>query len=214
MKYFFKDNKKPDLCLVFCGWGTDERLYLPLMKDFDYLLSFDYDKELKFEIPISTDKYEKIYLLSYSAGGGIVAILKDKLPKITKSVAVNASVRLIGKCGLSEEVLKNVKNLNINNYIEFRRKYLVSDEEELDLFCKNQPLRSFKSCFEELDCIEYLAKKYKDVNYKFDKVFISKNDTLIPTDEQREYYGKDIIEIEGFHFPFYKYKSFIDFFND
>ena len=37
MKYFYKNHKKPDLCLVFCGWGTDENLYSPLLKDFDYL---------------------------------------------------------------------------------------------------------------------------------------------------------------------------------
>lgn len=214
MKYFFKDNKKPDLCLVFCGWGTDERLYLPLLKDFDYLLYFDYDRNLEFEIPISTDKYDKIYLLCYSAGGGIAAILKDKLPQITKSVAVNASVKLIGKYGLTDEMLKIVRNLNINNYIDFRRKYLVTNNEELDLFCKNQPRRSFESCFLELDNIEYLAKKYKDVNYNFDNVFVSKNDTLIPINHQREYYGNNITEIEGSHFPFYQYNSLREFFND
>lgn len=214
MKYFFKDNKKPDLCLVFCGWGTDERLYLPLLKDFDYLLIFDYDKEMDFKLPFATNKYQNIYMLCYSAGGGAAAILKDKLPKISKSVAVNASVKLIGKYGLTGQVLEDIKNLSLNNYIDFRRKYMVTTDEELELFCKNQPLRSFKSCFEELDAIEYLAEKYKDATYKFDKVFVAKDDPLLPIEMQKEFFGDKIIEIEGSHFPFYKYNSFIDFFND
>lgn len=214
MKYFFKDNKKPDLCLVFCGWGTDERLYLPLLKDFDYLLLFDYDKEMDFEMPFSPDKYENIYLLSYSAGGGAAAIVKEKLPPIKKSVAINASVKLIGKYGLSGQVLSDIKNLNLNNYIAFRRKYMVTSDEELELFCKNQPLRSFESCFAELDAIEYLAEKYKDATYDFDKVFVAKDDPLLPISQQKEYFGDKIIEIEGSHFPFYRYNSFIEFFND
>lgn len=214
MKYFFKDNKKPDLCLVFCGWGTDERLYLPLLKDFDYLLCFDYDKEINFEMPISTEKYENFYMLCYSAGGGAAAILKDKLPKLKTSVAVNASVELIGRYGLSEKVLSDIKKLNLDNYIDFRRKYMVTNEEELDLFCKNQPLRSFESCFKELDAIEYLAKAYKGATFDFDKVYVAKDDPLLPMAQQKEYFGNKIIEIEGSHFPFYRYNSFIEFFND
>lgn len=213
MKYFFKDNKKPDLCLVFCGWGTDERLYIPLLKDFDYLLYFAYDKNLNFEIPVDLAKYKNVFLLSYSAGGGIVAILKDKLPEIKMSVAVNSTVELVGEHGLSERVLADINNLNINNYVDFRRKYMVTDEKELNLFSENQPLRTFESCFEELEAIEFFAEKYKGASYNFDRVYASKDDPLLPIDKQKEYFGDKIIEIDGSHFPFYRYNSFKDFFN-
>lgn len=213
MKYFFKYNNSKDLCLFFCGWGTDERLYLPLLKDFDYLLYFDYDKNLDFDIPVDILKYENIYLLCYSAGGGIAAILKDKLPKIKMSVAVNSTVKLIGDFGLSDEILKVIKGLNLNNYMDFRRKYMVTCDEELEKFAKNQPLRSFESCFEELDSIEYFAIKYKDVTFNFDRVYVAKNDTLLPIEQQKKYFGEKIIEIDGSHFPFYNYNSFKVFFD-
>ena len=213
MKYFFKNNKKPDLCLVFCGWGTDENLYLPVLKDFDYLLYFDYDKELKFELPVDCNKYKNIYLLSYSAGGIFPALLKDKLPDFTMTAAVNASVRLFGEYGLSDDTVKLIRGLNSSNYLDFRKQYLTENEEEFELFNKHQPLRSFESCFRELDNLLYIAKQNKDCYYSYDKIYSAKNDKMISFDAQKNFFGNNVIKINGGHFPFYRYASLKEFFS-
>ena len=207
MKYFYKNNKEPDLCLVFCGWGTDEYLYMPVLNDMDYLLYYDYDKELQFSIPIDISSYNDIYLLAYSAGGFMPAVLKDKLPNIKKSVSVNSSVELFGKYGLNDDFLKITKELNNSNYLDFRKKYMTETDEEFNLFNENQPHRSFQSCFDELDNLRYLAKQYKNIFYNYDKAFSSKNDKILPNKYQKEYFGEKLVTIEGGHFPFYKYDS-------
>lgn len=212
MKYFFKDNKKPDLCLVFCGWGTDERLYLPVLKDMDYLLCFNYDKECEFNPDTDFSKYENIYLLSYSAGGFIPAVIKDKLPEIKMSVSVNSSPSLYGKYGLHDDFVEVTNNLNITNYLDFRRNYMVDSDWEFDLFNENQPYRSFEDCFAELDTLKYLSEKYKGCKYDFDRAYSAVKDKIILHEEQKEYFGNKLIPIEGAHFPFYRYKSLKEFF--
>lgn len=213
MKSYFLDNKKPDLCLVFCGWGTDERLYLPILKDFDYLLFYDYDKELEFKIPIKINSYRNIYLLTYSAGGIMPAILQDKLPKFNMTVAVNISLKLFGKYGLSNEFIAITKGLNSSNYLDFRRNYMTEAEWEFELFNKNQPHRSFESCFTELDNLQYIAENNKDAYFQYDRVFASENDVILPYISQKEYFWSKIIKIEGAHFPFYRYNSLKYFFD-
>ncbi|MCR5260886.1 MAG: DUF452 family protein [Candidatus Gastranaerophilales bacterium] len=212
MKCFYKNNKETDICLFFCGWGTDETPYMPVLKDMDYLIYYDYDKELSFEIPVDLAKYNKIYLLSFSAGGIMPALLKDKLPKFDLSVAVNASLRVDDKFGPSAESRKAMRGLNKYNYLEFRKEYLTSDEEELKLFNANPPRRSFESCFKELDTLDYYAEKYPDCTFDYDRVYVAENDRILPYSVQKEFWGDKIIKIKGQHFPFYKYVSLKEFF--
>lgn len=212
MKSFFKNNKEADLCLFFCGWGTDENPYLPILKDMDYLLYYDYDRELSFEIPVDIKKYQKVYLLSFSAGGIIPALIKDKLPKIDMSVAVNASLRVGSNFGPSRQSMTAMKNLDKNNYLEFRKKFLIDNEDELKIFNAHAPVRTFESCFKELDVLNFYAEKFPDYNYDYDKIFASENDKIILLSPQEELYGDKIIKINGSHFPFYQYVSLKEFF--
>lgn len=212
MKVFYKNNKKPDLCLVFCGWGTDERLYEPVLKDMDYLLYYDYDKELKFDIPVDLKNYDKVYLLSYSAGGFIPVLLKEQLPKFDMKVGVNASTKIDGEYGLTGKAYEAMKNINTENFMQFRIDFLIETKEELFQFCKNQPRRSFQSCQEELDNLFYLSAKIDVYNYDFDRIYHSENDKIIPYEVQKMFFGDKIIKIKGAHFPFYKYGSLKEFF--
>ena len=205
MKTFYKDNKKTDLCLFFCGWGTDERLYLHLLNDYDYLLFFDYS-DLEIDIPCDYSKYSNIYLAAYSAGVGIPAIIKNKLPKIKKKIAINGSIRLMDSPSINQEAIEASKKVNSSNYIEFRRQYLTCSEEELKLFCDNAPLRTVESCVNEMIFLKKISQEFPNPEYCYDMLFTSKNDKFILSDIVRKEYKK-FIEIEGAHFPFFRYKS-------
>ena len=205
MKTFYKDNKKTDLCLFFCGWGTDERLYIHLLNDYDYLLFFDYS-DLDFYIPFDFSKYSNIYLVSYSAGVGIPPIIKDKLPNIKKNIAINGSINIMDSSAINKKAMEASKSVNSSNYIQFRKEYLTDSEEELKLFCENAPRRTFESCINEMIFLQEISKEYKNAKYYYDMLFTSKNDKFILSDIIRKEYEK-FTEIEGAHFPFFRYKS-------
>lgn len=203
---FVKDNGKNELCLFFCGWGTDERPYLHLLNDFDYILFYDYsDINTNFDFDFS--KYENIYLTGYSAGVAIPAILKDKLPETTLNIAVNGSLHLLGGEAVCQNAVRASETIDLSNYIYFRRNYLTSSEKELALFSENAPLRTFESCFKEWAVLKELSKNYDDLKYNYDVLFTSKNDKFFNSEILKKEF-KNCIDIEGGHFPFFRYKSF------
>lgn len=206
MNLFVKDNGKKELCLFFCGWGTDEKLYLHLLNDFDYILFYDYS-DINTDFDFDFSKYENIYLIGYSAGVSIPALLKDKLPETTLNIAVNGSLKLLGGEAVSQNAVKACETVDLSNYIDFRRNYLISSPKELELFNENAPLRTFESCYAELAALKKLSEDYKDLKYNYDILFTSEDDKFFNSEILKKEF-KNSIGIKGGHFPFFRYKSF------
>ena len=73
-------------------------------------LDFDFD----------FNKYNKISLLTYSAGVTSACLLQDKFPKFDKKVAVNGNPLMTDKkFGISQEIIDLMLNLNLDNCMDF-----------------------------------------------------------------------------------------------
>lgn len=208
MKTFLQDNNSNELIILFNGWGMDEKPFLPIKSDCDILFLSNYN-DLVLDFSLDFTKYEKINLVAFSAGVFMAAILQDKLPKINFKVAVNGTLNLFDKKnGVPENILNEMKNLALENAIDFRKK-IISDENSLIQFNENQPVRDLDSSLRELSMLERYYLENKNVYLEFDKVFIGKDDKILPTERQLLSWGNhnNIQQIKGGHFLFYNFKN-------
>lgn len=211
MKKFYINNDSDEIIIFLNGWGNDENPLMHLTSMKDVLILSDYT-DLKIDFDFS--KYKKKYLIAYSAGVFMSAYLKDKLPQNTYKTAINGTQKFEDEeFGLTKNTIKQLKELNLYNYLNFRRNFLVNDEKELIRFNKNQPKRTLQSAKDELDTLQkYHQKGAKEI--PFDKVLISQNDKILNPENQKKYWKNSykIIEHAG-HFPFFKFKTYEEIIN-
>lgn len=208
MKTKLIKNNSDELIVFLSGWGCDEHSYSDMKSSRDVLICWDYTS-LDFEF--NFEDYKTICLIAYSAGVFVSGLIKDKLPKFSYKIAVNGNPKLFdNKYGISKNIVDIFKGLNLENYMDFRLKYLVRNSEELEFFNSHQPHRTFESCFRELDKLEnYYADNYKIVD--FDKIILSDEDKIFQLDFQKEYYkGKYKILNNAAHDVFYVFRNFDD----
>lgn len=205
-KFIAADSK--ELIVFLTGWGCDDNQFKNMKSSKNLLICWDYSS-LDFEFDFSP--YSKVYLIAYSAGVFVAGLIKDKLPKLALTVAINGNPLTFDKYyGIPAEVLETFRGLNLDNYIEFRRKYLVASEEELADFNANSSMRSFESCFEELDSLKRLGVGEYPV-LQFDKAIISCKDKIFDAERQKEYFAGKFLLLEDFaHNAFYFFNSFDD----
>lgn len=213
MQQFFIDKKSENLVIFLCGWGMDERPLLPLSCDSNVLYLYNYSNlELNFNFSI----YKNIKLISFSCGVYMAGILKEILPQVDYSVAVNGTLNLLDEeFGLPIAVVDVFKNISLDNYLEFREKWLLSDSSELEKFNQNQPHVSIESAIAELEKLKVYAKKEPISKFSYDKILISTKDKIVPTQNQKNFWKNDdkVYLIECAHFPFYKFSSIEDLIN-
>jgi biotin synthesis protein BioG len=213
MQTFFRNNNSDELILLFCGWGMDEKPFLPIKSDCDVLFVFDYSN-LQFDSEFDFQKYKNITLLAFSAGVYAAGFLKDSLPKCDLKIAVNGTLSPFNdELGIAKEVLTEIENLTMDNIFEFRKK-LVDNPDHLEIFNKNQPFRDLESSLNELESL----KKYSEqgeVVFEYGKVFIGQADEIIPFDNQLRAWvrHKDISVVPSGHFLFYNYSEFLEIIN-
>ena len=208
MQHFFIDNKSADLILFFAGWGCDEHQFVNLKDMDDVVILYDYcDLNLDFDFA----KYNNIRLIAYSAGVFVASIIQDKLPDLCKKTAVCGNPYLFDeKLGLSESTVELLKNVNLDNYLEFRRKYMVFDDDEYAKYNQLQSLRSVESCQEELVQLQALYAKYKSkINPVFDVAIMAEDDLFFNIKRQKDFYGHNLVVIpKARHHIFFHFKSF------
>ena len=210
----FTDVKSNKLIIFLTGWGCDNKQFENMFKtckNYDILTCWDYS-DIKFEPNINFLNYDEIYLLAYSAGVFVAGLIQDNLPKITKSIAINGNPLMFDEYfGISSDILNIFRSLNLDNFIDFRRQYLVTTEAELKFFNEHSSLRTFESCDKELDNLEKLYKEgFKP--YVFDYAILGSKDKIFNPKTQIEYF-KDKYVIECAHNIFYHYQTFDEILN-
>lgn len=210
MKTYFRDNKSENLILFFLGWGMDERPLSPLKSTSDILFIYDYSNlELDFKTDFS--KYKKITLVAYSCGVFMASSLKKHLPEFDFKIAINGSLILFDEeLGLTKEGYKALESISPKNYMEFREKHLTDTKEELDLFNKNQPFRSFESATEELRTLNKYNAQNKNIEFKYDIALVPKKDNTLLTKNQIKQWQQSKTPyklVDGGHFNLYKFKD-------
>ena len=100
------------------------------------------------------------------------------LPDTVCKIAVNGNPLFADEYfGIPQKTRQIFKDLNLDNYMDFRKKYLVINDEELAYFNQNASERSFESCFDELEKLEKLAENNKKI-MNFDTAILSDSDRI------------------------------------
>ena len=208
-----KNNKS--LIIFFAGWSFD---YIPFefldCKNNDVLVVYDYN-DITYNLP-NFDEYSEKYLISWSMGVYIAYLLKDKLPKFDKAIAVNGTIYPVddilgipqktfeltlkfAETGLQGKFYKNVFNND-----DFCEKYFEKPVE-----------RRIENRVSELISLQYLIKNtniHYDGEY-YDEAIVSLSDKIIPTKNQLVFWGSKAKTIDCGHFPFYNYSCWEDICN-
>lgn len=212
MKTKFIKNNSIDLVIFLAGWGCDDIQLKNITCSKNLLLCWDYS-DLEFDFDFSS--YKQVDLIAYSAGVFVSGVIQNKLPKLNSKIAVNGNVKIFDEYfGISKLALNFMHNLNLDNYMDFRRKFLVNSEEELEDFNKNSPVRTFESCENELNALQNYYAKDKPT-FDYDVAILSENDKIFVPSHQKEYYKNKYVELKNnAHNIFYTFKTFdsiIDF---
>ena len=208
MQYHLQNNKSNKLIVFFSGWGCDEHQFINLQDNKDVLILYDYQNlELEFDF----SKYQQIDIIAYSAGVFIASVVGDKIPNVSKIIAVCGTPYLFDeKLGLSQATIELFNSINLDNYMDFRRQYMVETDDEFKRYNQLESQRSLESCQQELVSLQQLYQKHKkDINPKFDFAIAAENDVLFNLEEQKDFYKNKLHIIpQTKHHIFFKFKNF------
>ena len=212
MKTKLIQNNSNDLVVFLTGWGCDDNQFKNFYSSKNLLLCWDYCT-LDFEFDFS--KYNKVSLLTYSAGVLIACLLQDKFPEFDKKVAVNGNPLMADKkFGISNKITDLMLNLNSDNCMEFISTYIVYDKQELEKFLSTPSLIPFEKSKQELIKLqEYCNLKFTPI--QFDKVILSDNDKVFNPATQQEYFKDNFVLLKNasHHTPFLRFGSVDELFN-
>ena len=203
------NNNSERLITFLTGWGCDDNQFRFMTAgDYDVLLCYDYTD---FDLDFDFSKYKTHYLITFSAGVFVAGAIREELPVFKKTVAINGNPLAYDEYyGLRKEIVDVFNGVTKENALDFRRKYLVFDDEEFRLINKNQSLRSFESCKNELISLQKLALKEAEP-MKFDTAILSENDKIFNPKRQKEYWepkAKCVYLKNSAHFPFLKTNNY------
>ena len=215
MQYFYKDNQADDLIVFFTGWGCDYNQFTNLHDKDDVLILYDY-QDLTLDLDFDFNKYANIYVIAYSAGVFVSCLLSDKIPNLRKKIALCGNPYLFDKTlGISPAQLQVLQNISLDNYLDFRRKYMVFSDEEYAKYNELQSLRSLESCQSELAYLQQLYSEYKDkIVPCFDKAIVAEEDLLFNLNAQKDFYKEKLVVIpKARHHIFFRFNSFEELLN-
>ena len=208
MQYFFQDNHSHDLIAFFSGWGCDQNQFTNLHDSKDVLIIYDYQN---LTLDFNFSGYENIYVIAYSAGVFVASILVDTLPNIRQKTAVCGNPYLFDDTlGMSKEKVNVCQEITLDNYMEFRKKYMVFNDEELERYNNFESLRTIESCKKELTALQKFYNAYKSrINPFFDKAVVAENDLIFDVQAQKDFY-KDKLKVikQARHHIFFHFNSF------
>ena len=202
-------NNSENLIVFLTGWGCDDNQFRFMKSsENDVLLCYDYTT---LDLDFDFSKYKKHYLITFSAGVFVIGMLKDRLPEFEKTIAINGNPLAYDEYfGLRKEIVDIFNGVTKETALDFRRKYIVYDDEEFRLINSNQSLRSFESCREELASLQKYAFQKPPI-IKFDKAILSDSDKIFYPSRQKEYWESvtECIYLEkSAHFPFFKLNNY------
>ena len=213
MKYFYQNNHSDDLIVFFSGWGCDYNQFTNLHDKKDILILYDYQDLI---LDFNFSKYKNVYIIAYSAGVFIASVFSDFIPNVREKIALCGNPYLFDEnLGISKETIQVFKDITLDNYLDFRKKYMVFSDEEYERYNRLESLRTIESCENELKVLQRLYDEKKEqINPLFDKAVAAENDLIFDLQAQKNFY-KDKLRIipNARHHIFFKFNSFEDILN-
>ena len=208
--HWLNKQNKENLIIFFAGWSFDETPFKFLdCGDFDVIIMYDYNK---LDLP-KTDfsNYKNINLIAWSMGVFVAYLLKDKLPKFTKKIAINGTIKPVDdEFGIPQKpFLLTLRHAKTGLEGKFYQNIFNSNE-EFEKYIKTPVKRTIENRETELRAL-YEKIKTTEINYThfYDKALISAHDKIIPTKNQVNFWqeNSEIEMLESGHFPYYNFKS-------
>lgn len=198
MKYKWLNQKNNlELIIFFNGWGMDENIVKHLEFDsYDVLMFYDYNS-LKTDFDMANlKKYSKKYLVAWSMGV-MTATLFDI--DYTAKTAVNGTLYPIDdKFGIPTKIY----NLTVNGFSPIGAKKFIKN-----MFKENCELPDIERDFENQKSELEALKHYKaNTNFRYDRIILSTDDKIIPTRNQKNFWGIEPNTNSG-HAPFNHFKK-------
>lgn len=185
------------LIVFFNGWGMDECVVNHLLpENYDVLMFYDYNTlktDFDFE---SLNIYAQKHLVAWSMGV-MIATLFD-IDYVSKT-AVNGTLKPIDD---NYGITKRIYNLTLKGFspkgAERFIKNMYNENCELPI-----PNREFANQKTELEALTH----YKaNENFKYNRIFLSSNDKIIPTKNQSAFWGIEP-NLNSGHAPFNLFKK-------
>lgn len=199
MKYKWlakKQNK--NLIIFFNGWGMDEEVIKHLdSENYDLLMFYDYNVlETDFDFK-QLNNYQEKNLVAWSMGVMLATKYTKNLPLLTNSVAINGTLAPID---IEFGIHPKIYDLTIKGFNEKGRDRFINSM--FDIQPHALPLSLNRTIEEQHSELIALKNYQADKTFKYDKVFISDNDKIIPTKSQIKFWGIEP-NLNGGHCPFF-----------
>ena len=174
------------LILIFAGWGSNANLYKNIeVPGWDTLVSFDYDgKPFPEELLAG---YTTIYLFAWSLGVAASVMFLDN-SVITKRIAINGTTTPVSdNYGIPVAIFNGTEQtLNERNLNKFRLR-MAGSKAILDsitpLLPVNPDIEELKRQLRLFKTLSLSTSSAKG-NIQWDRVYISDNDMIFPSDNQ------------------------------
>lgn len=203
-----QNNSK--LIIFFAGWSFDENPFKFLAcENFDVLIVYDYstiDENIE-----KFTSYKEINLIAWSMGVFVAYLLKDKLPKFNKKIAINGTPLPVNdEFGIPvKPFLLTLRHARTGLEGKFYQN-IFDTKEEFEKYSTMSVKRSIENRETELKSL-YDKIRSAEINYNrfYDKALISSRDKIIPTKNQINFWqnNAEIEMLESGHFPYYNFKS-------
>lgn len=181
-KWLNRENNEK-IIIFFNGWGMDENVVKEMSSEnFDVVMFYDYNTlktNFNFEI---LNTYKQRFLVAWSMGVMIATLFKDKLGKLDGATAINGTLKPIdSEFGINPRIYElTIRGFNEIGREKFIRNMFDSSLEELPKI--DRTLENQKT---ELSAIKNYSA---DMDFKYNKVFISDSDKIIPTKNQCKFW--------------------------
>lgn len=205
-----QNNNK--LIIFFAGWSFDFKPFEFLKcDDYDVLTVYDYGD---FALPDKSlwRDYCEVFLIAWSMGVYAAYRLRDILPDFDKKIAVNGTVFPVdNEFGIPEKpFLLTLKHAEKGLEGKFYQN-IFNKSDEYARYLKNPVERTIQNRVTELENL-YDMIKVDEKSYEkyYDIAYISKNDKIIPPENQIKFWTKyetDFAELDSGHFPYYNFNS-------
>ena len=216
MKTLWLHKYDRERLLVFCnGWGMDGAPFAPLAaRDVDVMMCYNYtDLEVTEDLAALIGGYAEAHLLAWSmgvwAGQHLFSFMAEAFQR---RIAVNGTLCPIhDRLGIPVEIFSStLARFDESARLKFYRR-MCRDRAVLDRFLAHQPERriddqrlELASLLDRTDCHAADTAIYTDI-------VVAEKDLVLPTANQKQFWQlRDIHLLDGYHFPFYGWRSWDD----
>lgn len=213
MKGSWLHRAKSEKLIIFCGgWGMDATPFQLLTSSaYDVYMLYHY-LDLVPPQPIEdiVHGYRYVYLVSWSMGVWVGQKLFSGSEALFHCcIAINGTLCPVDdELGIPKKIFADtLQDFGETTRTKFYRR-MCREKDTLKTFLARQPRRLPADQRDELAALQTMSDCVPADLSIYQKVIIAGYDWIIPSANQRRFwFGKETIEISGFHFPFYLWPS-------